>query len=128
MTQTQVSLGKIVLFGSGETSASGRLIHDRLMAELPPPIIVAILETPAGFQPNSEHVAREVGEFFAARLRNYQPQVPIIHARKKGTPFSPDDPAILEPLLDANYIFLGPGSPTYAVDNLEGTLALKYML
>jgi hypothetical protein len=123
-----VTLGKIVLFGSGETSASGRAIHDRLMADLTPPVIVAILETPAGFQPNSEHVAREVQEFIAARLQNYEPEVRIIPARKKGTLFSPDDPLLLEPMLDANYIFLGPGSPTYAAHNLEGTLALEYLL
>ncbi len=128
MTEARVPLGRIVLFGSGETSASGRVIHDRLMRELPPPVVVAILETPAGFQPNSEHVAREVGEFIEARLRNYQPQVCIIPARKKGTPFSPDDPRLLEPLLNANYIFLGPGSPTYAVHNLKGTLALECLM
>jgi hypothetical protein len=128
MAGGKVRLGKIALFGSGETSASGRTVHDRLMAELPPPVVVAILETPAGFQPNSEHVAGEVGEFMTARLRNYQPEVRIIPARKKGTPFSPDDPLLLEPLLDANYIFLGPGSPTYAARNLEDTLALEYTL
>jgi len=128
MAEGKIRLGKIVLFGSGETSASGRAIHDRLMAELSPPIVVAILETPAGFQPNSERVAGEVGEFMTARLKNYQPEVRIIPARKKGTPFSPDDPVLLEPLLDANYIFLGPGSPTYAARNLEGTLALEYVL
>jgi len=31
-------------------------------------------------------------------------------------------------MLDANYVFLGPGSPTYAARNLEGTLALEYLL
>jgi cyanophycinase-like exopeptidase len=128
MTEARVPLGRIVLFGSGETSASGRVIHDRLMRDLSRPVVVAILETPAGFQPNSEHVAREVGEFIEARLRNHQPKVRIIPARKKGTPFSPDDPRLLEPLLSANYIFLGPGSPTYAVRNLEGTLALECMM
>ena len=128
MTEARVRLGRIVLFGSGETSASGRVIHDRVMSELLPPVVVAILETPAGFQPNSEHVAREVGEFIEARLRNYQPQVCIIPARKKGTPFSPDDPRLLEPLLNANYIFLGPGSPTYAAHNLKGTLALECLM
>jgi hypothetical protein len=128
MADDRVNLGKIVLFGSGETSASGRAIHDRLMAELTPPIIVAILETPAGFQPNSQHVAQEVGEFITARLRNYEPEVRIIPARKKGSLFSPDDPRLLEPMLDANYVFLGPGSPTYAARNLEGTLAFEYLL
>jgi len=128
MAGERVHLGKIVLFGSGETSATGRAIHDRLMAELPPPIVVAILETPAGFQPNSEHVAREVADFITERLKNYRPEVRIIPARKKGTRFSPDDPLLLEPLLDANYVFLGPGSPTYAARNLEGTLALEYLV
>jgi cyanophycinase-like exopeptidase len=128
MAGKRVHLGKIVLFGSGETSASGRAIHDRLMADLPPPVVVAILETPAGFQPNSEHVAREVEEFITARLKNYRPEVRVVPARKKGTRFSPDDPVLLEPLLDANYVFLGPGSPTYAARNLEDTLALEYML
>ena len=117
MAGGRVHLGKIVLFGSGETSATGRAIHDRLMAELPPPIVVAILETPAGFQPNCEHVAREVAEFITERLKNYRPEVRIIPARKRGTPFSPDDPLLPEPLLDANYVFLGPGSPTYAARN-----------
>jgi hypothetical protein len=128
MAGERVRLGKIVLFGSGETSASGRTVHDRLMAELPPPVIVAILETPAGFQPNSEHVAGEVGEFITSHLQNYHPEVRIIPARKKGTLFSPDDPLLLEPMLDANYVFLGPGSPTYTARNLEGTLALEYLL
>jgi hypothetical protein len=73
-------------------------------------------------------VAGEVAEFITARLQNHQPEVRIIPARKKRTPFSPDDPALLKPLLDANYIFLGPGSPTYAARNLEGTLALEYLL
>lgn len=128
MTPHGCKVGKIVLFGSGETSAGGRAVHDRLMSELTPPVTVAILETPAGFEPNSEYVAGQVADFIIARLRNYNPQVHVIPARKKGTLFSPDDPRILEPLLDANYIFLGPGSPTYAVRNLEGTLALKYIL
>jgi hypothetical protein len=98
------------------------------MAGLTPPIVVAVLETPAGFQPNSEHVAREVQQFITDRLQNYEPEVRTIPARKKGTLFSPDDPLLLEPMLDANYIFLGPGSPTYTAHNLEGTLALEYLL
>src|SRR4030042_4068898 len=104
MAGDRVNLGKIVLFGSGETSASGRAIHDRLMSGLAPPGVVAILETPAGFQPNSEHVALEVGEFIAARLRNYEPEVRIIPARKKGTLFSPAGPPLLETMLDAHHI------------------------
>ena len=120
--------GKLILFGSGETSPSGQPIHERLLRELTPPIRIAILETPAGFQPNSELVAGKVGEFFERRLKNFAPQVRLIPARKKGTAFSPDDPAIVAPILESNYIFMGPGSPTYLVRQLAETLALRYVV
>ena len=107
--------GLVVLFGSGETSASGRKVHDWLLGRLSPPIQLAVLETPAGFELNSAQVAGRVADFFSHRLQNYRPQVTVVPARKRGTPFSPDDPAIVAPLLVANLIFLGPGSPTYAV-------------
>jgi hypothetical protein len=56
------------------------------------------------------------------RLQNYKPAVDVIPARKKGSAFSPDDPEIVKPLLYANMIFLGPGSPTYAIRQLKDTL------
>ena len=120
--------GKLVLFGSGETSPSGQPIHERLLRELTPPVRVAILETPAGFQPNSATVAGKVGEFLEQRLKNFAPQVRVIPARKKGTAFSPDDPAIVAPILECNYIFMGPGSPTFMARQLAGTLALRYVI
>jgi hypothetical protein len=61
-SQPQVAPGKLVLFGSGETSPSGQPIHERLLRELTPPVRISILETPAGFQPNSASVAGKVGE------------------------------------------------------------------
>lgn len=115
--------GLVVLFGSGETSASGRRVHDWLLRRLAPPIQVAVLETPAGFQPNSARVAEQVADFIRHRLQNYRPQVVVVPARKQGTSFSPDDPAIVAPLLQANVIFMGPGSPTYAVRQLRDSLA-----
>jgi hypothetical protein len=57
------------------------------------------------------------------RLQNYAPVVEVVRARKKGSAFSPDDPEILKPLLNADMIFMGPGSPTYAVRHLKDTLA-----
>jgi len=120
--------GKLALFGSGETSPSGQPIHERMLRELTPPVRIAILETPAGFQPNSEIVAGKVGEFMEKRLQNFAPQVSIVPARKKGTAFDPDDPAIVAPILECNYIFAGPGSPTYMARQLAGTLALRHMI
>jgi len=98
------------------------------MRQLEPPIEVAILETPAGFQPNSALVAQKMAEFLEQHLQNYRPQVAVIPARKRGTPHSPDNPEILAPLLRANYIFWGPGSPSYAVRQLRDSLAWQMML
>ena len=120
--------GLVVLFGSGETSPNGRKIHDYVFNVLRAPINVAILETPAGFQPNSELVASKISEFLQHNLQNYKPDVSIVPARRKDSRFSPDDPDLLAPMLRANYVFLGPGSPTYAVRHLKGTLAERYLV
>jgi len=118
-----VQPGLVILFGSGETSPSGRKVHDWVMRRLSPPIRVAVLETPAGFQPNSALVAEKMADYIRRHLQNHHPQVTVIPARKRGTPFSPDDPEIVAPLLHANVIFWGPGSPTYAVRQLRDSLA-----
>jgi hypothetical protein len=79
------------------------------------------LETPAGLELNSAQVAGRIGEFVQHHLRNYQPRVTVVPARKLGTPFSPDDARIAGMLPGSDAIFLGPGSPTYAVRQLAAT-------
>ncbi len=120
-------LGKIAFLGSGETSLAGGRIFEILARGLPHPLHIAILETPAGFELNSALVAGRVADFLKTRLRNYNPLVAIVPARKRGTPFSPDDPEILAPLLGADLIFMGPGSPTYAVRQLRNSLAWEVL-
>lgn len=120
--------GVVVLFGSGETSPSGRKVFDRVLKDLPQPPRLALLETPAGFELNSTQVIGRVGDFIRHRLQNYQPQVTLVSARKRGTPNSPDDPQVVAPLLESDLIFMGPGSPSYAVRQLSGSLAWHYLL
>ena len=120
--------GPVVLFGSGETSPAGRKVFDAILSQLPPAPRLALLETPAGFELNSARVIGRVADFLSHRLRNYRPQVETIAARKRGTAFSPDDPEIAAPLLRADLIFMGPGSPTYAVRQLRDSLAWQYTL
>ncbi len=120
--------GKVVLMGSGETSPSGRRIHHHLFAALGVPVLVAVLETPAGFELNSTAVAGRVGEFIQARLPNFCPEVSVLPARRRDGDLSTNNPEVLAPLLRANYIFLGPGSPTYLVRHLQNSLAWRYLL
>jgi hypothetical protein len=118
-----MTLGQIAFLGSGETSLAGGRIFESLAKNIHEPLRIALLETPAGFELNSAQVVGRVADFMKTRLQNYKPLVNIIPARKKDTPFSPDDPEILKPLLYANMIFMGPGSPTYAIRQLKDTLA-----
>lgn len=115
--------GQIAFLGSGETSLAGGRIFESLARKIDGPLRIALLETPAGFELNSAQVVGKVGDFMKTRLQNYKPVVDIIPARKKGSAYSPDDPVIVKPLLYANIIFMGPGSPTYAIRHLKDTLA-----
>jgi cyanophycinase-like exopeptidase len=117
------AIGPIAFLGSGETSLAGGRIFEHLARQVGEPLRIAILETPAGFEPNSALVAGRMADFLKTRLANYKPQVDVIPARKKGTSHSPDDPEICAPLLRANLVFMGPGSPTYAIRQLKDSLA-----
>src|SRR6476469_4041448 len=117
--------GLIALFGSGETSSQGRKIHDYLLSRLPVPAQVAILETPAGFQPNAADVNAKIAQFLIKSLQNFKPAIVQVAARRKGSAYDPDDPAIVAGLAGADYIFAGPGSPTYAVRQLAGSCAWR---
>src|SRR5262245_32304396 len=118
-----MTLGQIAFLGSGETSLAGGRIFEALARKINDPLRIALMETTAGFELNSAQVVGRVGDFMRTRLQNYNPVVDVIPARKKNSAFSPDDPEILKPLLYANIIFMGPGSPTYAIRNLKDTLA-----
>jgi len=120
--------GPIALFGSGETAPGGRKIFDFLFKLSPSNPRVKILETPAGFELNSNQVASDVGDFIHHHLQNYHPEIEVLAARKKGTTASPDNPDIVRSILEADLIFMGPGSPTYAVRQLENSLAWEYLL
>jgi len=129
-----ITPGPVVLFGSGETSPSGKRIFDHALAQialggpLSGPPNIALLETPAGFELNSNQVIQRVADFLQIHLQNYQPQTVIVPARKKGTSYSPNDAEITAPLLSADMIFMGPGSPSYAVRQLKNSLAWHRMI
>lgn len=121
------ALGSITLMGSGETSPMAGQVYELLARQLvdrfPPPFDVSVLETPAGFEVNAQRVAGRVADFLTTRMQNYRPQIHLIPARKKGTPFSPDSPEVVQPLYTSQMIFFGPGSPSYAIRQLENSLA-----
>ncbi len=113
------SPGKIVLMGSGETAPNMQAVYTQLFSEIGAPVRMAIVETPAGFEPNAAAVAGQVAAYVERRLQNFRPLVWQIPARTRSHPNSTDDPQLAAGLHDANVIFMGPGSPTYAVRQLR---------
>ena len=72
---TPAGPGPIILFGSGETSASGRKVFDAVLQDLQPSPNIALLETPAGFELNSAQVIGRVADFIEHHLQNYKPSL-----------------------------------------------------
>jgi cyanophycinase-like exopeptidase len=118
-------VGLIALFGSGETGRQGRQIHERLLDRLPRPPRVAIVETPAGFQPNVDVVTAKLRAFFEHNLQNYRPIVTVVPARRRSGVHDADALDVVIPLYTADLMFAGPGSPTYAVRILAGSRTLR---
>jgi cyanophycinase-like exopeptidase len=113
----------IALFGSGETSPSGRLIHDQIFKKINRDNIkISLISTPAGFQPNIKVVMEEIADFFTERLTNYHPQIKIMYANSLE---EANNPEVVTQLDGTDYIFIGPGSPTYAINNLRDSLLLN---
>jgi hypothetical protein len=80
------------------------------------------------FRTELPRVAGRLADFLRQRLAPFQPEVVVVHARRRGTPFSPDNPDVVAPLLRSNYLVLAPGSPTYAAAQLAGSLAWQTIL
>ncbi len=117
--------GPIALLGSGETLPSSGKTHEFVARRLPENPRIVILETPAGFEPNSDIVAGKIKTFLLRRLQNYNPVIDVLPARRQGTPYSPNNPDIVAPILKADEILLGPGSPTYGARQLQESLAVQ---
>src|SRR5829696_4578186 len=118
-----MAFGQIAFLGSGETSLAGGRIFEALARNINGPLRIALMDTPAGFELNLAQVVGRVGEFMTSRLQNYKPVIDAVAARKKNSQFDPNNTDIIKPLLYANMIFMGPGSPTYAIRQLKDTMA-----
>jgi hypothetical protein len=119
--------GKLALFGSGETSPTGRKVHEILVKDKTAPIYISLLETPAGFEVNPHNWYKKLATMLETGLQNYKPQITVIDALSKDGPHSTNTPESLQPMLKSDYIHTGAGSPTYAAKHLAGTLAMAYM-
>jgi peptidase E len=109
--------GIIAIMGSGETTDSMVRVHRYLMDQVEPPIRPTFIDTPAGFQMNVDDLYAKAREYFAKRLNQ---NLALASFRSSNIPRLEAEKAF-RTLREANYIFVGPGSPTYALKNWIGS-------
>ena len=110
--------GKIVLMGSGELTATMVEVHKGLLDQLQGSPRAAFLDTPAGFQLNVDQISRKAVEYFRSHVQ--QPlAISSFKSRENTTDF--DAEKAFHILRESAYILIGPGSPTYAVDQWNGS-------
>lgn len=119
--------GKLIMFGSGEMSSVGRKIHELAIKHLTAPIRISLLETPAGYEDNPHNWYLKLKKALETGLANHKPDITLVRALRSDGKDSTNHPATLAPLLTADYIHTGAGSPTYAVRHLRNSLALRYI-
>ena len=108
----------LTIMGSGETAPTMVTTHRMLAAKLPKPARATLLDTPYGFQENAPELATKAVEYFKTSINialDVAGLTQIIGADALAVERG------LQLVSDAQYVFAGPGSPTYALRQWSGT-------
>jgi cyanophycinase-like exopeptidase len=120
ISSTIIKPGKLAILGSGETTGVGRRVLSGILQELEEPRTIAVLDTPAGFQPNHTQVATKVAQFILEKLAEFRPRLRIVETRKDALD-TPAGATMLSTIAHSRCIVAGPGSPTYMIRELKDT-------
>jgi hypothetical protein len=102
--------------GSGETAPTMARVHRRLVESLgAPPVDAVLLDSPYGFQENADEISLRTAGYF----RNLQ--IPLHIASWCAADDVLSRERALARIDDADYVFAGPGSPTYALGVWENS-------
>lgn len=112
----------LTIMGSGETAPTMVSTHRTLTSKLPTPTKAVLLDTPYGFQENAPELARRAVEYFKTSVNV---DITVAGLVRLTDTHLPADPVAvqrgLRAVADADYIFAGPGSPTYALRQWSGS-------
>ena len=109
----------LTIMGSGETAPTMIKTHRRLMDAVgaTDPADAVLLDTTYGFQENADDISVKAVEYFRASVGRPVTVASWRHA--DGDPVARE--RALAAIADARYVFAGPGSPTYALRQWDGT-------
>ncbi|CAN5574303.1 hypothetical protein BH23CHL7_BH23CHL7_10650 [soil metagenome] len=113
----------LVLIGSGETAPRMARVHRALIGRLAgegvrhEEIRAAVIDTTYGFQSNADAISADLIDFLGRRLGT---AASVASLRRADADLLERETALAR-IRDADFVFSGPGSPTYAVRQWAGT-------
>ena len=108
----------LTIMGSGETAPTMMKHHRDLIARLPGDPLAVVIDTPYGFQENAPELASRAVDYFRQSV-GHPIEVAGLTRLKNVDVLSVETG--LSRLRRADYVFAGPGSPTYALTQWSGT-------
>lgn len=104
--------GIIVLMGSGELTATMVEVHKEMLARTAVAPKAVFLDTPAGFQLNVDQISQKARDYFRTHVQ-HSLAVASFKSHETITPYETEQ--AYHSLRAADFVLIGPGSPTYAV-------------
>ena len=107
----------LVLIGSGETAPQMTRVHRSVIRRLAGPsgaaadVSAVVVDTPYGFQENADELSAHLVDYFGRRLGMRTG----IASYRRGDVDILDRETALARVRDADFVFSGPGSPSYAI-------------
>jgi peptidase E len=104
--------GMIVLMGSGELTATMVEVHKELLGRFGAAAKAVFLDTPAGFQLNVDQISQKARDYFQSHI-GQSLGIASFKSHDTISPFETEQ--AFQTLRQADFVLIGPGSPTYAV-------------
>jgi cyanophycinase-like exopeptidase len=118
MEQPYPQAGTVTLMGSGELTESMTRVHRWVASHIEGAIEPVFIDTPAGFEPNADNISDRARAYVR---RHLGVECALAAFKSKDRATEAEARNAVRKIEQANYIFAGPGSPTYAIRNWLNT-------
>jgi len=108
----------LTILGSGETSPTMVTPHQRTFARLGNDVRAVLLDSPYGFQENADELTEKAQQFFRESVGR---QVEAVSFRSAPPAHLAAHAVEMARLRAADWVFAGPGSPSYALRTWAGS-------
>lgn len=113
--------GIVTLLGAGELMAATSRLHRAALDRIGAPPRPVFLDTTAGFESNIQAIVEKAVEYYRHHL---QQDLRVAAYRHQAQASAAETAAAVTAIRDANFVFAGPGSPSYAIRQWQGSPVL----